>query len=353
MSQNVARRRLEGEEQIHTGYEYESGMFARARNWVDLAPWVALLRVLRLIASPTAVALATVGWLITRWAFVTLVEINSPTDFPEVGPNAYPSAFVFFTSAVVGIELRDLVWFVIVALVVWIPIAALLTRQGAALTAGRTLPDLGQSVELLAARWWRCYLIPLVLTLCVVTFWLLLLVVRVPSMLLSIGPVSTATGWLMGVLVIPAGLLAFGALVAIPLAVAAMMVEQDPDPIDSLSRGYEYLLRRPLNLLWYTLICVAIGWAFQTVFTGVETTSDLLVRGVASVSQPDPTLADSASFVVSSIWIGAQITLQLGLLGGVYLLLRRDAGGQHVEEFWTPKPKPVESLPELPEKAYE
>ena len=47
---------------------------------------------------------------------------------------------------------------------------------------------------------------------------------------------------------LPCGILAFGANVAVPLSWAALTNERDPDPLDSLSRGYEYLFRRPLRL---------------------------------------------------------------------------------------------------------
>lgn len=336
------------EEQIHAGYEFESGMFARARSWTDLAPWIALIRVLRLLASPFAVASVALAWIVCRVLFLSLIELNG-RQFPTDPYRVFWLVF-YQLRALTPLTLAG---FLSVVFVVWIPVAALMARQGAALTAGCNLPPFGQTVGLLAARWWRCYLIPLVPVACVLVFGVLLFLLRLPSLLLGVELVSTLTGWLMGVLVIPAGLLGFGALVAIPIAIAAVMNEPDADPIDSLSRGYEYLFRRPMHLLWYVLLCLSMGYLVRLLFEGVASASGWIVTGVASVWRPDEALTDAALFVVNAIWAGFQITLQLGLVGGVYLLLRRDAGGQHVEDLWNPEPEPVESLPELPEKAYE
>ncbi|MEL6110689.1 MAG: hypothetical protein AAFU85_32180 [Planctomycetota bacterium] len=336
------------EEQIHAGYKFESGMFARARSWTDLAPWIALIRVMRLLASPFAVALVTAGWILCRGVFFSLIEIEA-WQFPA-DPIGVFGLVVYEVQTLTPLPMAV---FAFVVFIVWLPIAAVMARQGAALTAGRDLPPLGQTFRILAERWWRCYLIPLVPVACVLTFCILLFLLRLPSLLLGIEAVSAVTGWLLGVLVIPAGILGFGALVAIPIAIAAVVNEPDADPIDSLSRGYEYLFRRPLNVFWYVLICLAMGYVVRLVFAGAASASGMMAAGLASVWRPDETLADAALFAISSIWVGFQITLQLGLLGGVYLLLRRDAGGQHVEDLWHPEPEPVESLPELPEKAYE
>ena len=42
------------------------------------------------------------------------------------------------------------------------------------------------------------------------------------------------------------------------------------------------------------------------------------------------------------------LTLLWNLVGGVYLLLRYDAGGQEVEDLWQPAPPAKSSLPDLP-----
>ena len=180
-----------------------------------------------------------------------------------------------------------------------------------------------------------------------------MLLVRLPVFLFPLPIVSTFAGCLLAVLALPAGLLLFGAVVAVPLGLVAMMNEADPDPIDSLSRGYEYLFRRPLHLAWYIVVCWCLGYAIHLIFSGVSLASHLLLGLAAGVVSPDEILHSSGSVVIETLWLSAQITLQLALLGGVYLLLRRDAGGQHVEEFWIPRGESVESLPKLPKEAFE
>ena len=95
-------------------------------------------------------------------------------------------------------------------------------------------------------------------------------------MMLRIDLVSTLTGWLTGVLAVPAGLLAFGALFAIPLALVAMVNESDPDLFDSLSRGYEYLMRRPLSIVWYSLVCILLIYVISQFLSGIAFASQTL-----------------------------------------------------------------------------
>ena len=343
---------MEGEEQVHSGYQFESGMFARARSWTDLFPWIALVRVMRLLASPTAIAVAAIAWLLSGWV-VTLFVADSLTAITRFRIGQSPGIGLGILSELLSVSWPRLVGVVIALLVIWIPVSAVLTRQGAALTAARDLPEFRQTLRLFVMRWSSCFVVPTLPILCVVGLLAALFVLRLPSVAIGWEAFSTATGWLLGILVLPAGLIGFGALVAIPLASAAMMCEPDPDPIDSLSRGYEYLYRRPLHLLWYAVVCSTIVFAVRVVFSGVFTMSGMFIQTVSTPFGHDEVLVASASLAIGAVWTGAQITLTLGLLGGVYLLLRHDAGGQHVEEFWIPKSEPLESLPELPEKAYQ
>ena len=69
------------------------------------------------------------------------------------------------------------------------------------------------------------------------------------------------TAAIAALLAIPCGVLVFGANFAVPLGWAAMAVEREPDPLDALSRGYEYLYRRPLQLVMYlpSVGCDSVG----------------------------------------------------------------------------------------------
>ena len=72
---------------------------------------------------------------------------------------------------------------------------------------------------------------------------------------------ATWASWLTLPVVLPATLIAAVFLLAgkfaVPLALASLMIESDADPIDSLSRGYEYTLRRPLQLVLFAIVAVS------------------------------------------------------------------------------------------------
>ncbi len=124
--------------------------------------------------------------------------------------------------------------------------------------------------------------------------------------------------------------------------------EQDPDPLDALSRGYEYLFRRPIQLVFYVLFSVllltvvgslasAVAWSASEIATSAlwfVGSSDALQRITSSILWRFPAVV--------------VLTLTWSLVGGVYLLLRYDAGGQEVEDLWQPTPPERPSLPDLP-----
>jgi hypothetical protein len=56
--------------------------------------------------------------------------------------------------------------------------------------------------------------------------------------------------------------------------------------------------------------------------------------------------------MIETVYCGWQITLLGAWLGGAYLLLRHDTGGQEIEDLWRPPSTPPAELPELPEQAY-
>ncbi len=132
---------------------------------------------------------------------------------------------------------------------------------------------------------------------------------------------------------------------------AAMVAEADPDPIDSLSRGYEYLFRRPLSLAWYAVVLSINVYVFSWLLGGLGSSMSVAARWIGSSWFADAIMIQSAGDVVGLLVLAWLATLVLASLGGVYLLLRYDAGGQEVEDMWEP-PKPESpTLPSLPREA--
>ena len=157
------------DEEIHAGYQFEEGMFSRVRSWVDLAPWLRLVRVLRILGSPVHVAM------------VSLASLASILLFGAVGAGALGFrglaienrwSFDTWLEPLVQMWVSAGWWnggILILGLVlIWMPAVQSLARAGAALTADRGLPASRQTLKLVYLRLWKSFLVPLVPLLCVV-----------------------------------------------------------------------------------------------------------------------------------------------------------------------------------------
>lgn len=332
--------------EIHAGYEFEEGMFSRMRSWVDVAPWVRLIRVLRLLASPTYVGLVAIAAGVTQAVMTFGLGVPLP---------ASSSDLELIGDTLLELASRDgsawTAFYLVAAFLLWTPILQIVARAGAALTVGKNLPAQAVGRKIMWSRLWQSYLIPVVPIGCMLMFAVVVWLARVPGLIVDNEALQKLIGWIIGIGAIPIGVLGFGALFAIPVGLIAMVVEPDPDPIDSLSRGYEYLYRRPLSMMWYLAVAGLLIYLAGLLLGGVAWASCLAVTAIASVLSPDAIELQSAFDAIETILIAWKIAFSFGLLGGVYLLLRHDAGGQEVEDFWTPNQPAGESLPELPKEA--
>ncbi|MFG0262947.1 MAG: hypothetical protein ACF788_11200, partial [Novipirellula sp. JB048] len=150
------------------------------------------------------------------------------------------------------------------------------------------------------------------------------------------------------VLAIPCGLLGFGALAAVPLAWSAIVNERDPDLLDALSRGYEYLYRRPLPLLIYSVVAMLLLAVATGLISGVVAVAQGVAMTVLHWTAAPATMGKLTQQVLLQIPIAAVFALAWSLVGGIYLLIRFDAGGQQVEDLWVPPPATRDSFPNLP-----
>lgn len=333
--------------EIHAGYEFEDGMFSRVRSWVDVAPWIRLVRVLRVLASPVHVGTVTLAWALTLAAF-SVVSGKYPD--PRLG---FESLMFQMTRGFLMGAIYEQLLLIAFLLLLWIPVIQVVCRGGACLTSGKNLPSARVSLNLARSRLWKSYLVSIIPVLCILTFLIAAFLIRVPSLLMDSSIVSIISGLIIGVVSIPIGILWFGAFFAIPLGIVAMVCERDPDAFDSLSRGYEFLFRRPLSVIWYAAVSMVLVYFAATLLGGVGWTSSLAVTTIISPVYPDQSQFQAAHGVIGLIVICWPMTLAFGLLGGVYLLLRRDACGQDVEDLWEPTGTPREPVPSLPKEAYE
>ena len=378
--------------ELHHGHDPETGVVSRVREWTDIFPWLRLGRVLRLAGSPPSLVVVAIALLL--WSLILEGLGVQPLDRPAqslLGLHAADSGIdedaSFTESFQLGLlpmngglpsRLVDSVFpnqaarfhwaarllVCVISLLIWTPVLLLLLRQGALLTAGRDMAGLSGSLKFVLRRTppaWLAAFIPLI---CVALLAVpMLLAGWLDYVLGGLGFLSWPLSIVVALLAIPCGLLAFGANFAVPLSWAAIINEAVPDPLDALSRGYEYLYRRPLQLVLYAFLSAVTLWVVTLLAVGISGSAlaiaeRCLGNGLTVVSGSAAELADDrnissqltgyTAMFLASLPIVVAITLFWGLLGGVYLLLRRDAGGQEVEDLWLAPPAPAEPLPSLP-----
>lgn len=307
------------------GHDPETGILTRLRHWTDVAPVLLLCRVMRMAGSPILV-----GSVWAAWVFAAMVLR------PMAGESVLGRSFAFFILAIIAV-----------------PILAILMRQGALLTAGR---DMASPIEI-AGRLIRR---PIAL---------LVVLLTVPAAAALFGIVAGGLLWLAGVVqtsgwgdqvvgqtaikilsiasvlvVLPAAVLLAGGIAAVPLAIAAMVNEPDPDPLDSLSRGYEYVARGWLPAIGLALVGAVLVAATLPIGLAISVAAQGLIEIVGDANRQAEQAAIGALRRLPIAWM---TVVGGGVLGGIYLMLRRFTGGQEIEDIWVPTPPPEVPLPKL------
>lgn len=354
--------------ELHQGYDLETGLLARVREWTDVFPWIRLGRTLRAAASPTLVLMTGLAYAV--WCFgVSLfgsmdagildhagqplpVGLNLVSVASALSQSGW--ALLTFLQGLVSTSVfQQQTWYdagkIFWSLLVWTPIALFLTRQGALLTAGRTLAATQVTLKYSMRRAVAGWLAAIVPFACVGVF------AAVVGCLAWVGHFfagNDAVEFLIAITVmliaIPAGILAFGAQVSVPLGWAALANEPDPDALDSLSRGYEYLFRRPLQLVLYCFIAFVILVIVGTLAVAIADSASHVCEAMFRVVGGSKDTSRKVRWLLMHFANVVVLTQLWCLVGGIYLLLRQDAGGQEVEDIWRPTPPTEPSLPELP-----
>ena len=341
----------------------EAGIFFRMREWVDVLPWIRLARTLRAVGSPPLVLFVAITFLVWRTGEAQIIT-HSPMEssgwidanFGSMQMEATTLAiFLHQTNSTSIYDLGDgTVWWrvallVVWAVFVWAPVAILLARQGGSLTAGRAMVGFRTGISLAIRRSPAAWLSSLVPLGCVFAIALMIVLLGLLSRL-AVGVlwIEIVFALCTALVAIPCGILAFGANVAIPLSWAALANERQPDTLDSLSRGYEYLFRRPLQLVLYLLVALAILWVVKLVALGIALAAISVTTQTLEFCGTPPTTIEFSTRFLSHVPAIALITSLWSLIGGIYLLLRYDTGGQEVEDLWQPTPRPDSPLPEIP-----
>lgn len=350
------------ENQVHDGYDLETGLLARLREWIDVLPWLRLIRILRVVGSPPLIGLVALTFAVWKIG-ITLMGLDAlgPYD-PEVASTAGQHSVRFIAyiqhlnpTSVFSDNLEIVWWKNLLgtcwSVLAWTPIAILLTRQGGLLTAGRPLMPLSNAISLALSRMFAGWLAAVVPLGCISVFGVLIMLIGWFSGI--VGHITwlnflLAAGTLL--FAIPCGVLAFGANVAIPLSWGALGNEQDPDALDSLSRGYEYLFRRPLHAILYLLIAAVMAGLVSILAIGITTAAIQINLRILKFSGAADGMLETSTDLLSYLPVVVFLTAAWSLLGGVYLLLRYDTGGQEVEDLWQPDILPDPPLPSIPEQ---
>ena len=335
--------------QPHAGYRLEGGLLGRVRQWVDLFGPLRLVRVLRISVSPVCLFVVVAAYLAWQIGFVTFLR---PREFWR--GFAYPLhdslATVGFsvnpTSIWMGLNRNhpwSTFWLIAWSMLIWTPVALFLARQGGLLTADRTMETSGDLVKRSLRRTPLAWIASIVPTLCSAAIGLMLILLFLLLRLVGgIAFLEWPLAIVIAVAAIPIGLLLFGSFVATPLAIASIANEQQADPLDSLSRGYESLYRRPLQLIFSVLtalILVAVVWVIASGVAGLASASVAVLAGIVGVDPAQQSLVQICIFELPNI---VSLTTWLAMIGGIYLLARYDTGGQEVEDLWIPE-KPAQS----------
>lgn len=295
----------------------ETGLLVRLRHWTDVAPVLCLLRVLRLAGSPIAVGGVWIMCILV--AAMLESEITDPADIWRTG---------LFMSPLLTVVLMMLV------------------RQGSLLTAGRDMEPWRVIAGRIGKRFVSVIAIVVTPLACVAMITLLAFPLAWLSTASDHWALQMPLALVNAVVLIVAGVLLAGSLTSIPLALAAVLNEPDPDPLDSLSRGYEYTLRGWLQLVGCVLFAILLTVVVSPATIAITAAAEQLLS-IVTVTTSAESQYDWCRFMLRLLPIAWAIVILSGSIGGIYLMLRRVTGGQEIEDIWIPKPNETVSLPDL------
>ena len=351
-------------QEFHQGYDPEKGLIERVREWTDVFPWLRLGRVVRVAASPVLFAIVFIAFAIwstvaAKWILVEQAVVADVVDpsAPIIAirqPTILDMSVIWLRAArllpmvdLYAVNRWRIVTFCVWTLICWTPVALLLARQGAVLTAGRDLQDSGATLKRsfqLTPKAWLSAMVPFACVLCFCI--VIMFVAWIGRLFAGVAFLEHLMAMFVAIIALPCGILGFGALGAVPLGWAALANESDADALDSLSRGYEYVYRRFLKLALYLFLCGGMLALVYYLASGIAFAASSIANLATSVVGAQ-FLTERVDKLFSSCPLLIAILLFWSLMGGVYLLLRRDAGGQDVEDLLQPAPLPKPPLPEL------
>ncbi len=334
--------------------------------WMELFPWLALLRVFRLAIQARLLALATVGLLLTSGGWYLLgqlfgAELRDWTRQVEflAGYPINPLVAVWLTLSgpfrelfAPALTVTRLAYLLLCALwadIVWSFFGAVITRLVALQVTRHERGSLRAAVRYVRGKWRAYFAAPLFPLLGVVLFVLPLALLGLLGQLGSPGLVVLSVLWpafLVAALAITIFLvgLAFGWPLMWPTISA-----EGTDSFDALSRSYSYVYQRPLHYLWYAIVAGLLGTLGLIVVDGfAQAVEHLAAWGVSwgagrivlddvALTEAAPTAArvlgfwsDAVHFVAASF----AYTFFFSAATVIYFLLRQEVDGTETDEVF-------------------
>lgn len=357
----------------------ESGFLLRIRSWRDALPWLCLLDALRPATSLVSWFLVAAA-LLCSTLFSSSVKPSSSSAYalPSGASTAEPSVFVPFQEPLK--PLLELFWptlhlahsatskadaalmFLYQAIVaaLWVVPACFIMRQSMLAMAARFSMGTFAALRLILGRVLsalNCLLIPALLYAMTI---LLLWCINWIGVLPVVGPwLALPLHFLAFPVLCGGALLAAASIAAIPLAWGAIAGEEDASSFSAVSRGYEYVLRRPLQLVMGIVVGVLVlevvfylaTWLLLFARRALVLSSfadpESLSPNSLSPSGLNPSSFNIMQALLEQIPSVLVLTCFWSLIAWLYLLLRRSANHQEIEDLWEPPAPPAQALPRL------
>ncbi len=327
----------------------EPGLLTRVRTLRDLFPWLALGDSLGPATSVLATLFSFAALILTEWGLGYL-KFERETDFIPFSNQLsldqslprgnfidslsylnYPLNQRSTTEATISEVLLRItaqfgVW------LIWALPAFYVMRRTVLTVAGKVEMSTDATLRLGLSRLGAMLGAPLLLLIGVALVAVLYGVVGWLSQFYLIG---TLTGLAFYPLAIAAGLLLAGLYAGLLLMWSAAATEEFADSFDIASRGFEYLIQRPLRTVLYVVFAVIISSVMVFIVrTVLGLGNHIALSSVAWVA--DVERASYLNWIANHIVMAYSLNLTFALAAVIYLLLRRDANHQEMEEIWEP-----------------
>ncbi len=333
-----------------SGHELESGLLQRVRSWRDAFPPLVMIDALRVAGAPIYVAM----WLLVVMVGFGLVtppsrSLQAPSPPWEVfEPWQYVTDGGLHREALLPINdqrkpaiespSRPAQWLVMPCVLLFavmlIGVSSLTIRAGALYAASRDAEPMADACRFVFSRSTTLLLVVALPWLCIGGLSIAIAAIGAIDRLPVVGnALSESLAIFAAPITILIGLIGAGVVIASPLGLAAASIEKRKDSFDALSRGYEYLYRRPVQLSLYLLLAGLlvglVGWVTQCVaYTGA-----MLCSFIYLMSSGGEQLPWILSKIFASLTMAVTMTAATAEVGAIYLLLRKDANQQEIEDL--------------------